>query len=289
MRPIYCLGFLPLVLLAFTAPRVQDRVDTPVETQHAGGFVHMLIGRGGNVGALVGPDGVLVVDSQFADMAPMLRAACERLSGQGNRTLRFLVNTHHHGDHTGGNAASAAGTILAHANVRARLLSDAVHDPAALPLVTYANGIELHMNGERVQVEHFPSSHTDGDSVVFFANAKVAHLGDLFFNGRFPFIDRPSGGSAAGLLASLNLLLERLDDSWTLIPGHGPLAKRADLVAYRAMLADCWNKVQDAVAAGRSLADFKASDPFASYSSWNWNFIDAGKFLDGLAAEAGLR
>ena len=287
-RTLVSLGLLGLWPLALLARAPQDRASIPVTTQRAGGKVHMLTGAGGNLAVLGGPDGLLLVDSQFADMAPKIRGACELLPREERGALRFLINTHFHGDHTGGNAELApAGAIFAQDNVRRRLQSDPKVEPTRLPVVTFDQRLGMFVNGEELLIEHCPAAHTDGDSVVFFQTSKVLHMGDLFFNGRFPFIDLKSGGSVKGLLENVTRLLERIDDSWAVIPGHGPLATRKDLASYRDVLAQCLALVEKAHASGQSWADFQAQRPLAQYAAWNWEFIDEAKFLSTLAAEIG--
>ncbi len=287
-RALVLASFAALWPLALLAPAPQDRASIEVTSQRAGGKVHMLTGRGGNLAALGGPEGLVLVDSQFADMAPKIRAACEMLPREERGSLRFLINTHFHGDHTGGNAELApAGAIIAHDKVRARLQTDPKVVPASLPVVTFDQNLGLFVNGEELRIEHCPKAHTDGDSVVYFQSSKVVHLGDLFFHGRFPFIDLKSGGSVKGVIENVTRVLDRIDDTWAVIPGHGQLATRKDLSNYRDTLKDCLTLVEKARASGQSWADFQAQRPLAQYEAWNWEFIDEAKFLATLGAEIG--
>ena len=250
-------------------------------------------GIGGNIGVCLGEDGVFLIDDQFDRTAPALKEALGRLTDDG---VEFLLNTHYHGDHTGGNPILGPGaTILAHDNVRRRLMGPALDGSApseamlaeGLPELTYADAVTLHVNGQTIRAEHFPASHTDGDTVVFFEEANVVHMGDLYFSGRFPFIDLDGGGSVDGLIASVEAILSRIDGETTLIPGHGPLSKQADLEAYLAMLKDCRSKVSAALEGGQPAEDMKTGNLLADYADWSWGFISAERFIDTLVAAAG--
>ncbi len=291
-RLLFSAPFVALLPLAYVpAPTgAQDFSKVEIGTQRAQGKVHMLTGQGGNLAVLGGPDGLVLIDSQFAPLAPKIRAALDALPETERGTLRFLINTHFHGDHTGGNAAlGASGAIVAHANVRARLAADAKNSAQALPSVTFEQGLSLYLNGERMRIEHVESAHTDSDSVVYFEDSKVVHTGDLFFHQRFPFVDLKSGGSVKGLIAGVERVLARLDDAWAVVPGHGPLAQKRDLQAYRDMLVECLGIVQRAHEAGTPWAEFSASKPLAKYVQLNWEFISDERFLATLADEVGWR
>lgn len=208
--------------------------------------LHMLSGKGGNIGVFIGPDGTFLVDDQFA---PAAGEILEAVRGLGGAHPRFLLNTHYHFDHTGGNEhfGAAGSVILAHDNVRRRLASGAElrvfertippAPPAALPVITYDGTMSVHLNGQEVRAIHLPGAHTDGDTVVHFPALNVIHTGDIFFNGFFPFIDTDHGGSLPGMLRAVDRVLGLCDENTRIIPGHGPLATREDLLAYRAMLA----------------------------------------------------
>ena len=247
-----------------------------VVSQDLGGGVHMLVGAGGNMGAFVGPDGVLLIDDQFAPLTPKITAALAKLS---DRPLRFVLNTHWHGDHTGGNEnlGRAGATIIAHDNVRRRLSVEQVRAlwaqtvPAApkdaLPVITFSTAVTFHMNGDTVQVFHVPGGHTDGDAVVHFLAADVIHTGDLFFNGRYPVIDVDAGGSLAGMITAVDRLLPLVGPQTKLIPGHGPLAGRADLEAFRAMLVGVRDVLVPVVARAKTFDDVKAAAPTKAYDA----------------------
>ena len=249
-------------------------------------------GQGGNIGVCLGDDGVLLIDDQFARTAPALRAALERLSDE---PVAFLLNTHFHGDHTGGNPILGEGaTILAHDSVRKRLTEPGRDGSApspemlarGLPVLTYADAITLHVGGQTVRAEHYPACHTDGDTVVFFEPANAVHMGDLFFPGRFPYIDVESGGSVDGLIAAVETILGRVDAQTRIIPGHGPLSGKPELAAYLDMLRDCRSKVAAALKAGQSTDAMKAANLLADHADWSWGFISAERFIDTLVASA---
>ena len=221
---------LPPALLAMAglaAAEAADRfADVQISAQPVRGSVFMLTGAGGNIGVSVGADGTLIIDDQFAPLAGRIQ---EALDGLGGSRPKLVLNTHFHGDHTGSNAHfGRTGTIIAHDNVRVRLLDDGGADRYRLPVVTYADRVNVHFNDEEIQLIHLPAGHTDGDSVVWFRTANVIHTGDLLFVDRFPYIDMDSGGSVAGFIRSLETLLQMLPDDVRVIPGHGPLTgKRA--------------------------------------------------------------
>lgn len=217
--------------------------------------IYMLEGNGGNIGACVGEDGVLIIDTQFANMAGPVRDALAKLGGDG---INFILNTHFHGDHTGGNAALGQGVpILAHENVYSRMsrgkdLNDTTFRNS-LPAVTVPTGgaMTLHFNGETIRLVAFPPAHTDTDSVIYFTDANVAHLGDHFFVGRFPFIDLAGGGSVKGYLQNLDRLLGELADDVKIIPGHGPLATKQDLRDFRQLIQESVDYIQQQIGAGK--------------------------------------
>lgn len=286
--------YVPFVVLlaAAAAPTLapQNRADTVIVDSLVAGKVHMLVGAGGNIAVSVGPDGVLMIDDQFADLAPKLQAAIDKVAGSPTRP-RFLINTHFHGDHTGGNAIfGSQATVLAHENVRKRLLQPKAGEPmapAGLPVVTYPEQCTVHFNGEAVELRHFATSHTDGDSVVHFTGSNVWHLGDLFFNKLFPFIDTDSGGSAVGLERSIATLLKLIPADARIVPGHGTLATRADLEVYHAMLVDSIALVRAAVASGQSADQIVAAKVLEKYDAWSWGFISRDRFTKSLAVELG--
>lgn len=243
-------------------------------------------GQGGNVGACVGADGIFLIDDQFERTAPKLLEALERLS---DGPVEFLINTHFHGDHAGGNPILGQGaTILAHENVRKRLLAGVnapAMEPAGLPVVTFQDGISVHFNGEEIRLVHYPAGHTDGDSAVFFAGSDAVHLGDLYFNGMYPFIDLDSGGSAAGLTRAIADVLQRIGPKTRVIPGHGPLASREDLQRYHDMLEHTTALVKEALQAGNDVPAMLSDGLLAEYESMSWQFVDTKRFLETLVRE----
>ncbi len=240
-----------------------NKQDVTVKTVKVNGNVYMLQGRGGNVGALVGMEGILIVDDDYKAVSEKLSAALKEL---GSASPRYVFNTHWHGDHTQGNEFFGKNsTIVAHANVRKRLLDPPVifgqktapYAAFALPIITYTESMSIHINGEEVKAVHYPNGHTDGDTIVFFVKANVVHLGDDFFAGRFPFVDIDSGGSVQGLINNIAALIGQIPADAKLIPGHGPVSTHEDLKAYNQILIESSKIVQDAMKAGKSLDEIK--------------------------------
>src|SRR5687767_6229277 len=264
----------------------KNRQDVQVKTTKVSGNVYMLQGRGGNVGALVGTDGILIVDDDYKALSAKLAAALKEL---GSDKPKYVFNTHWHGDHTEGNEFFGKDSIIvAHANVRKRLLDPpmifgqktAPYPAFALPVVTYTETMSLHMNGEEVRAVHFPNGHTDGDTIVFFKNANVVHLGDDFFVGRFPFVDLDSGGSVQGLINNIATLIKQLPADAKLIPGHGPLATLEDLKTYHQTLIDTSNIVQAEMKKGKSLDEIKKAGFPEKYKEWGSGFIKTDFWID---------
>src|SRR5687767_10399330 len=239
-----------LLALAVTAGSAvaQDRDFSKVEIKatKVAGNVYLLEGAGGNIGVSVGEDGILIVDDQFAPLADKIRASLKSLN-QGK--LRFVLNTHWHFDHTGGNAVfGQEASIIAHDNVRKRMSTEQRSEffkqsfPAspkpALPVITFDQSLTVHFNGEEIRAIHFPQGHTDGDSIIFFTKSNVVHLGDDFFSGSFPFVDLDSGGSVEGLTKNIAELITKIPADAKLIPGHGPISTLDDLKAYHRMLIE---------------------------------------------------
>jgi glyoxylase-like metal-dependent hydrolase (beta-lactamase superfamily II) len=250
----------------------------------------MLVGSGGNVGVSVGSDGIFIVDDQFAPSAPKILQA---IAGLQAGPVRFVINTHWHGDHTGGNEAMSGqgAVIVAHDNVRRRMsvpqLMRSVGrevpaaPPAALPVVTFAESVTLHLNGDEVRVVHLADGHTDGDAIVHFTRANVVHAGDLYFNGFYPFVDVSSGGTVRGLIRACDAILALANDATKIIPGHGPLSNAAELREYRAMLQTVADRVAAAIADGRSADEVVASKPTAEFDAkWGGStFMPPSRFL----------
>lgn len=230
---------------------------------------------GGNVGLLVGEQHIVMIDDTMAPTAPALLAVADAAAG---RPIDFVINTHVHGDHLGGNAllADTGAVIVAHDNIRKRLLADPspAGGAAGLPVITFADGMTFHVNDYEAHVAHVERAHTDGDAIIHFKNANVIHAGDLMFNGMFPFIDLDRGGTVDGYIAGAQKIYGIADDDTRIIAGHGPLATKADLGVFIEMLVDARARVQALVLAGKSEDQIVAENPLASYhDEWSWNFI----------------
>jgi cyclase len=272
--------------LAIPATAQQDLSKVEIKTETLAPGVAVLFGAGGNIGVSYGPDGTVLIDDQFAPMTPKIEAAVQSL---GATPVKFLINTHWHFDHTGGNEnfGKAGALIMAHDNVRIRMIAGAtvagnVIPPApkpALPVVTYHDGLKLHLNGDEVRTIHMHDGHTDGDSVVYWTKANVVHMGDLFMNKvSLPFVDIASGGDVRGFVDAADKVLAMTNDQTRIIPGHGPIATRADLIAWRTMIADVIGKVQAGIKAKKTLAQIQAAKPAGPYEVKN-AFISGDAFV----------
>ncbi len=281
---------LLLVLFVFTAA-VQAQTDftkVQMKATKVAGNVYMLEGAGGNIGVSVGDDGLLIVDDQFAPLADKIRAA---LKGLADKKLKFILNTHWHGDHTGGNVVfGPEATIIAHDNVRKRLATEQkstvfnTTTPAspkeALPVITFDQSLSVHFNGEDIRAIHFPHGHTDGDSVIFFSASNVVHLGDDFFAGRFPFVDLESGGSVEGLIKNIGELVNKIPADARLIPGHGPISTLDDLKSYHRMLQQTTEIVRGKIAAGKTLDQIKSEGLPDEWKPWGTGFIKTDRWVE---------
>ena len=269
----------------------QNFQNVTIQTTKVAGNVYMLTGAGGNIGASIGPDGIVIVDDQFAPLAPKIKAALAAITKE---PLRFVLNTHYHGDHTGGNEVfGREAPIIAHHNVRKRLASGSSAPgretppapQAALPVLTFDSDLSIHLNGEEIRVIHLPRGHTDGDSVIHFTGSNVVHMGDNFFNGMFPFVDVAGGGSVRGLIAGVDRVLTTIPDDVRIIPGHGPGGDKAALRRYSDMLVATYAAVEAAARAGRTLDQMKADKVLGPWESWSWSFIPTDRFLTTLHEE----
>jgi cyclase len=268
------------------AAQDQDFSKVEVKATPVAGNVQVLFGSGGNIGVSAGPDGVLIVDDQFAPLADKIRAA---LKGINPGKLKFILNTHWHGDHTGGNAVfGQEATIVAQSNVRKRLESDQkifgetvpASPKEALPVITFDEGLSVYFNGEEIKAIHAPHGHTDGDTVVYFTRSNVVHMGDQFFNGMFPFIDLDSGGSVDGYVQNVGMVLDKMPKDAKVIPGHGPLATMDDLKGFHSMLVETTTIVRDKMKAGKKLDAIKAEGLPAKWDSWGKGFINADRWIE---------
>jgi cyclase len=282
MRRLY----LPLLLLgALSALAQQDFSKVEVKATKVAGSVWVLVGAGGNIGVSVGDDGIVMIDDQYAPLAPKIEAALKTIT---NKPVRFILNTHYHGDHTGGNEHfGKSAPIVAHENVRKRLASGttrrgATTPPApavALPVLTFNDSVTIHLNGEDVRAIHMPHGHTDGDSVVWFTKSNVVHMGDDLFNQRFPFVDRENGGSVRGLISNIDKVIVTIPDDATVIPGHGALTDKNGLRTFVAMLRSTSAAVEQGIVAGKSLEQLKADKILAAWDSWGAGFIKTDDWI----------
>jgi glyoxylase-like metal-dependent hydrolase (beta-lactamase superfamily II) len=262
----------------------QAGMDTVrIRTVPVAGGVSMLTGNGGNIAVAAGEDAVFLVDDQYA---PLTQKIIDAVKAITDKPIRFLVNTHWHGDHTGGNEnfGKAGVVLVAHDNVRQRMSVEQFmarfnrrvppSPRAALPVITFAEMVTFHLNDDDIHVVHVPSAHTDGDAVVHWVKANVLHLGDTYFNGGYPFIDLGSGGSINGLIDALNGALRYANETTKIIPGHGALATRADLVTYRDMVVGVRDEVQRHIAMNHGLEAILAAKPTAKWdATWGKGFI----------------
>ena len=276
-------AFLVTAFMAASPVWAQD-----IKTQELGDGFYMLVGPGGNIGVSSGEDGLFVIDDKFERNG---KEIIERLGEISDAPLRFVLNTHYHGDHTGSNAVmkTTDATIMAHENVRTRMgmrfenkafnrITEPT-DPSLWPDLTYSEDATLHLNGQTIKAIHTPRAHTDGDSIVYFEEGNVLHMGDNFFNGMFPYIDVSGGGSIKGMIASHDRALALADENTKIIPGHGPLATKADLKRHRDMLQTVMLRVQAGVDKGQSAADLVKVKPLADLSEFDGGFINAERMI----------
>ena len=288
-----------LIFVAISTGAQQDPDATRIEVVPVANGIFMLTGAGGNIGLSVGDDAAFVIDDQFAPLTKKILAA---IAEKTDRQVRFVINTHWHGDHTGGNEnmGQAGAIIVAHENVRKRMSTeqfieafDARVPPspaAALPVVTFADSITFHWNGDDIRVFHVGPAHTDGDSVIHFQKANVIHAGDTFFNGLYPFIDSSSGGSIDGMIAAAELVLAIADEKTKIIPGHGPLCQKAQLQASYDMLVVARDRIRKLMDEGNTRDEVIAAKPTADLDEeWGGGFLQpdvwVGIVFDGLATK----
>jgi glyoxylase-like metal-dependent hydrolase (beta-lactamase superfamily II) len=276
-------------LVAQPAFAQQDFSKVEIKTEKLADTVYMMTGAGGNLGLSAGPDAVFLIDDQFAPLTPKIKAAIAKIT---KKPVKFVLNTHWHFDHVGGNENLGKGgvVIFAHENVRKRMSSEQFMEflgmktkpepKIALPVVTFESWITFHLNGDEVRAFHVDNAHTDGDTIVQFSKSDVIHMGDTFFNKLYPFIDTSSGGSVDGVIAAADLVLTMVGDKTKIIPGHGPLGNKADLRAYRDMLATVSRRVKEQIGAGRKLDAIVAAKPSFQYDAvWGKGFLPPDKFV----------
>lgn len=244
------------------------------------GNVHLFEGAGGNIGVSTGPDGLLIVDTQFLPLAEKIDAALTKL---GSGELRYVVNTHVHGDHTGGNPYfGKKAKIIAHSNLQKRLAAKTNAVPAELPVITYEQGLTLKFNGEDIRLIGFTPGHTDGDTAVYFTKANVLQLGDQFVNGRFPYVDVVNGGDVKGLVKNLDSVLAWLPADAKVIPGHGKVATTADMKLFRDTIAETVAFVEKGIAEGKTAEQIKTAAPLEKYRSWSAGAQNAPRWFDAV-------
>jgi len=272
----------------------RDFSKVEIKAEQVADNIYMLTGSGGNIGVLVGDDGVFMIDSQFGPLSEKIMAAIGKLSSQ---PIKYLFNTHWHGDHTGGNKnfGEKGAIIVAHENVKNRMSIEQIRPfrkptPAAAkiaqPVITFKNEMKFHLNGEDILIYHFHYGHTDGDAFVYFPKSNVLHMGDNFFKGRFPYIDLSSGGSVEGALKNINEALFLVDTETKIIPGHGSLANKKDLMEYRDVIMIVQDRVKKAIAKGMTLEEIKTSNVTKEYDEeWGSGFINPEKFVEILYSD----
>ncbi|MBW3671984.1 MAG: MBL fold metallo-hydrolase [Acidobacteria bacterium] len=279
-------SFTFLLLATLPLAGQQDLSEVEIKANKVGGNVYMLTGAGGNLGASVGEDGIILIDDQYAPLAPRIRAALSELS---ERDVLYVLNTHWHGDHTGGNEFfGEIAPVVSHHNVRKRLAEGSAArniEPApaeALPVLTFGDDLTLHFNGEEIRAIHLPHGHTDGDIVIWFPESNVIHMGDHYFNGIFPFIDLASGGSVRGMIRNVASVIEMVPAGAQVIPGHGKLSNIAELKSYLSMLEETSAVVSRAIDEGMAIEQMKEAGLLAKWDDWSWNFITTDRYLQTL-------
>lgn len=274
MKPIQ-LFFLCVLFLSSSLIFSQNS-EVTIETTKLSDNVYMLVGQGGNIGVSVGDDGVFIIDDQFEQLTPKILEAIRTLS---DKPLQFLVNTHYHGDHTGGNEnmAKQGIKIIAHENVRKRLV-DGEKPKDALPIITFNDRVNVHMNGEDVNVHHVEHAHTDGDAMLFFSKSNVLHTGDTYFHKRYPYIDVKSGGSIDGYIKAVKKGLTLINDNTKIIPGHGPVSNKEEYQSFLTMLETLRKIVQAEIENGKTEDEVAANAGITKeYDDlgYAWNFINS--------------
>jgi glyoxylase-like metal-dependent hydrolase (beta-lactamase superfamily II) len=293
-RLIVAAAAIVILLSTTTVFAQQDFSKVEIKVTKVSGNIYMLEGAGGNIAASVGDDGIVIVDDQYAPLAEKIQAA---LKGITDKPVRFVINTHYHGDHTGGNEpfSNAGSTVIAQENVRKRLESGGIagnggsvkmeNKPASkatLPIITFENDVTVHLNGEDIRALHFPAGHTDGDAVIFFPRNNVVHMGDDFVRYGFPFIDVASGGSVQGMIAAMEKVITMLPPDVKVIPGHGALSNLDDVRAFIQMLKETSAVVQKAINKKQTLEQMKQAKILAPWEKFSGSFIKTDVFIETL-------
>jgi len=293
MRRLAAMALTGLLFGGLALAQDRDFSKVEIKVSKVAGNVYMLQGAGGNIGASVGEDGIVVVDDQYAPLADRIQ---EALKGITDKPVRFIINTHYHPDHTGGNEYfQKQAPIIAHDNVRKRLESGgvggnggAIHmdlNPApkdALPIITFDHDVTVHLNGEDIRALYFPAGHTDGDSIIFFPKSNVVHMGDDFVTYGFPFIDVDAGGSINGMIDGVEKVISQVPADVKIIPGHGPVSTIDDVKAYLGMLKDTRDVVQKAIKDGKTLDQMKQAKLLEPWKKYSGDFVNQNVFLETL-------
>lgn len=281
-RIVFPVAAAAVVLSLILVPAASAQRGSPaVNTVKVTDSIYMLQGRGGNLGVSVGDDGILLIDDDYANLSEAIDAALEKLGHDG---LKFILNTHHHGDHTGGNPHfGAKAPIVAHSKLRERLaankdLSDAAVR-AGIPTITFDDSLSLHFNGEEIEMVHFPTGHTDNDSVIFFTRSNVVHMGDHFFVGRFPFIDLAGGGDVEQYIENVRAVIGLLPADVKIIPGHGPLATLDDLKSFESMLTETVGIIRAGIDSGKSLDQLVEAGLPEKFAEAGSGFVNEKRFI----------
>ncbi len=287
------LSIILMFACQYSLSQDQDFSKVQMKVTKVNGNIYMLEGAGGNIGASVGEDGIVIVDDQYAPLADKIRAA---LKGITDKPLRFVINTHYHGDHTGGNALfQKDAPILAQDNVRKRMEQGttagnlgkiSMQMPAqpkeALPIITFEHDVTVHLNGEDIRALHFASGHTDGDSIIFFPKSNVVHMGDDFVTYGFPFVDLGGGGSVEGMISAVEQVMAQLPPDVKVIPGHGPVSKLDDMKKFVTMLKETLAVVDKGIKQGKSLEQMQKENILAPWEKWNGGFLKTDTWLETL-------
>ena len=289
--------FLLLCIAAISAAQEQDFSKVQIKVTKVSGNIYMLEGEGGNIAASVGEDGIVIVDDQYAPLADKIAAALKGI-GVTDKPVRFVINTHYHGDHTGGNLPFATGgsTVIAQDNVRKRMETGGKAGnggsvamdvkPAAkgaLPIITFDHDVTVHLNGEDIRALHFPAGHTDGDAIVFFPKANVVHMGDDYVRYGYPFIDVTAGGSVQGMIAACEKVVAVLPADVKVIPGHGQISNLSEVREYVTMLQQTSAAVQAAIKSGKTVDQMKKDKILEAWDAkYSGKFITSDLFIETL-------
>lgn len=293
----YCALSLIIGLTLLNLPTISAQRDfskVEIKTEKVADSLYVLFGSGGNIGIFHGPDGVVMIDDQFAPLSDKIEAVIQKIA---NQPVKYLLNTHWHGDHTGGNEnfGNKGATIIAHDNVRERMSKEQnikafsrtvpASPKEALPVLTFSDDMTVHINDEAILAIHVHNAHTDGDALIYFTESNVLHMGDTYFNGRFPYIDLSSGGSIDGLIKATNQALFIIDENTKIIPGHGAVSNKKELMTYRDTLMGIRTKVKKAVDKGMTIEEIKAANFLEGLDEWGSGFINGDRFLDILFSD----